>query len=208
MQNSQLLFVDLETTGLDPAVNAPISVGAVVLGGPHDGKHFQGFMRPWPGAIVNAQALAVNGYSYDQIVNWPDPQDTFGNFKDWLCMTHPEPMQVQQVSHFARFDESFLREWFVKHTDATLYGALFCPPICTIDVIKQTWPDHNNGQWPRKGGHKLTFQYEYHFGASYKDAHTELADCYAARAVYLLADKVSGRNQWRDYHKHIPTTPQ
>lgn len=203
-----LLFIDLETTGLSPAVNAPITVGALVLGGEHDGAVFQGKMRPWDGANINAVALQVNGYQFEEIMDWPRPADTFEEFRDFLCDTHPEPLQVHPVGHNVKFDESFLREWFITHTDAALYGSLFAPALCTIEVIKQTWPKHHSGAvWPKKGGLKLTFQYEWHFGTQYEGAHTELADCYATRALFLHADRESGRNAYAGYHHLIPKPP-
>lgn len=200
------LFIDFETTGLSADRHAPISLAALILGGPNDGTVFQARMRPHMGAEVDAWALQINGYTFSQLMTFSLPSDVFADFADFLQRTHPDKTLITPVGHNIKFDEAFMRAWFTRHGSPDLYGFTFGPSECTIDILKTTWPTHAGTHWPKKGGLKLTFQYEWHFGEQYADAHTELADVYATRALYLLADRHSGRNHFADYHHYIPNT--
>lgn len=66
MTTDNLLFLDTETTGLDPAIHEPIEVGAVLCSPDGDiVMEYSVRMQPSPGAIERAEpkALEVNGYT-------------------------------------------------------------------------------------------------------------------------------------------------
>lgn len=201
-----LLFIDKETTDLSPAVGAPIEISALVLGGEHDGKDFTAKMRPFDGAKINPFALEANGTTYDEIMTRPCPREVFANFQDWLNMTHPAPLIVRPAGYNYKFDEGFLREWYCRYATGDIYGHTFTTAVEVMDVIKMTWPHHVGTTFPKKGGMKLTFQHQYHFGTVHDKAHTALADCLATRALFLHADRTSGRNEYQQYHHYIPST--
>lgn len=203
-----LYIIDKETTGLNPALNAPIEISCLVLGGEHDGKNFTGKMRPFTGARIEAPALAANGYDYEEIMAWPEPSEVFANFNEWLLMVVPANQTARPCGYNFKFDDAFLREWYCRHGDATQYSFTF-DPVCVevMDVIRQTWPEHVGTKFPKKGGMKLTFQHLFHFGREHHKAHTALADCIATRSLFLHADRHSGRNEYADFHQHIPELP-
>lgn len=194
-----ILFIDLETTGLDPSICAPISIAAVMLAGPHHDKRFHARMRPFVGATISPYAMQVNGYDPTAIMSWPDPQEVCEQFREWLDIVAPGE-SVQAAGHYFRFDEGFLREWITRHIDAAYYGNVFAAKyIDTIDIVKATWPDWKS-RWQNC---KLTTQYEAHFGRTLTDAHTELADCLASRDLFLHCDKHSKEPRYADYHSTL-----
>ncbi len=69
----KILWIDTETTGLEPGRHGIIQVaGHVEI----DGVIIDSFkfhMRPLIGTAIEQEALDVHGYSIDQIENFPDP---------------------------------------------------------------------------------------------------------------------------------------
>lgn len=60
-----MLVVDCEMTGLEPTLHSIVSVGAVDLD--HPERQLYEECRTWEGAKVEDEALAVNGFSLEQI---------------------------------------------------------------------------------------------------------------------------------------------
>lgn len=60
----QTLLVDVETTGLDPARHSIIELAMLT---PDGTSHFVQSCRPWIGAAIDPEALAVNGWSAKQL---------------------------------------------------------------------------------------------------------------------------------------------
>ncbi|MBI4450945.1 3'-5' exonuclease [Candidatus Woesearchaeota archaeon] len=82
-----MIVVDVETTGLDPARHAVVSIGAVDV---CDAKRtFYEECRIWDGAAVDDEALAVNGFTREKIAAGKDPNDVIRQFLSWadVCPT-------------------------------------------------------------------------------------------------------------------------
>jgi DNA polymerase III epsilon subunit-like protein len=62
-----MIVVDVETTGTEPAKHAFISIGAVDFSDP--GRQFYGECCIWEGAHIMDEALAVNGYTREEVVD-------------------------------------------------------------------------------------------------------------------------------------------
>lgn len=60
-----MIVVDVETTGLNPDKHSLLSIGAVDFENPE--RQFYEECQIWPGAHVDAKALAVNGFTKEQI---------------------------------------------------------------------------------------------------------------------------------------------
>jgi len=206
--DNQLVFIDLETTGLDTVKHAPITIGALVLGGPNHDLTFHRKMRPWHGAIVDPRAMAVNGYDELEIWSWSSPSQACLDFISWIERICPAPNLLIAAGWNYSFDERFLRSWIFQHYPEAraFYGNTFSENYVEgMTVVKATYPDWSS-RFPKQGGMKLTYQYEYHFGYHYKDAHTEMADCYATRRIVLACDAKRERPIWPEHHPliHLP----
>lgn len=80
-----MIVVDVETTGTDPHKNSILSIGAVDMEKPED--TFYAECRAWDGAHIDAEALAVNGFTEEQA---KDPQKSSETeitkaFFDWFA---------------------------------------------------------------------------------------------------------------------------
>ncbi len=79
-----MIIVDVETTGTNPIKNSLVSIGAVDFNNPD--IRFYEECRMWNGAHIEPAALAVNGFSEDQIrdVNKPEEKEIITRFIQWV----------------------------------------------------------------------------------------------------------------------------
>lgn len=83
MYNRAMIVVDTELSGLDPAKDSILSIGAVELENP--ANTFYGECRVWDGAHVHDEALAVNGFTREQAYdpNKPSEAQLIASFIEW-----------------------------------------------------------------------------------------------------------------------------
>lgn len=123
---SQCLFAiwDVETTGLDPAVDRVVEVG-LVLCTPQE-IMLRASLFVDPGMPIPPSATAVHGIT-DLDVAWApnllEALETMGNLM-------PQPPDFY-VAHNARFDSAFL-------------GLQERPWICTLAMSRQAYPDRSH----------------------------------------------------------------
>ncbi|KAA8922638.1 exonuclease domain-containing protein [Thermoplasma sp.] len=79
-----MIFIDVETTGLDPIKCSMISIGAVVYERPSIRFYMEA--RPDPGAVVEDGALAVNGFTREYIYSLGNAMyDMIQAFSEWYA---------------------------------------------------------------------------------------------------------------------------
>ncbi len=79
----KMIVVDVETTGVDFLKNSIVSIGALDFSKPEN--QFYEECRIWEGAEINEEALKINGFSREQIIN-PEKislEETVKKFIDW-----------------------------------------------------------------------------------------------------------------------------
>ena len=114
-----ILYIDFETSGLDPNRAAPLDFAArlcVPEPGLQEIAAFDtGLMRPMAGADITDEALAVNGFKREDLHQGRESMEAAAEFLDWLdAHQGNEEGQVNPVmlaGHNVTFDEAFLRRW-------------------------------------------------------------------------------------------------
>lgn len=133
----KLLFLDVETTGLDPKKNGLIQIAGIVE---IDGQEIEKFnykLKPFPGDLCNAEALKVNGTTIETIKTFEDPISVHKQFTDLLCRhvdTYDKADKFHMVGYNVKFDDQFLREWFTKCANK-YYGSFFFWPGIDVSVL-------------------------------------------------------------------------
>jgi DNA polymerase III epsilon subunit-like protein len=99
-----MIVVDVETSGLAPARHSIVSIGAVDFSAPD--RQFYRECRVWDGAEADPEALAVNGFSMEQIA---DPErmpleQAVAQFCTWAA----EGGDFLLAGHNTHFDYGFL----------------------------------------------------------------------------------------------------
>lgn len=79
-----MIILDVETTGTNPLMHSLVSIGAVDFTHPH--IQFYEECRIWDGAHIEPEALQVNGYSGDEIIDLRKQSETdlVNHFLQWL----------------------------------------------------------------------------------------------------------------------------
>ena len=110
-----MIVLDVEATGTEPAKHSIVSIGALDLANPTNRFYME--CRAWDGAHIMDEALAVNGFSREQVTDKSKPTeaDLTHAFKAWSEGVEERTFAGQNVS----FDRDFLRAAAERagHTD-------------------------------------------------------------------------------------------
>src|SRR5664279_3801894 len=81
--NMSYIMVDIESDGPIPGDFSMICFGAVVVE-PTLSKTFHGQLHPISDHWI-PEALAVSGFTREQVLEFPDAKSVMGQFLSWLC---------------------------------------------------------------------------------------------------------------------------
>ncbi len=115
-----MIVVDTETTGLYPEKHSIVSIGAVFFSEPVSHPLFYEECRIWDGAEVSKAALAVNGFTEEEI---RDPRkqslgDLVRHFLKWV-----EDIPFRTIAgENPSFDRGFLENSCERHGIAWAFG--------------------------------------------------------------------------------------
>ena len=128
------IYIDVETTGLNPEKNSIVHLAAIVE---VDGKKKESFnirMNPGFGEEVNVNR------DYNKNASRVYTQETgfkkFINFLDKFINKYNPLDKFVFIAHNATFDSNFLRTWFTKNNHK-FYGSYFhSANICTMTIAQ------------------------------------------------------------------------
>lgn len=169
--NQDHIFLDTETSGLDPEKDCIISLAAIRTDS--RGKVLASFMeRIDPDREVSKEAAAVNGYDS----NWGGIPFKAAIAKFNRVMVREEDERVVFVAHFADFDRGFIR------SDCRRMGV-------EVPLSTRAWLCTGALVWPylyhdQMRSRKLTDVCEF-FGIPYERAHDAASDAKACMDVYF-----------------------
>lgn len=122
-----MIVLDVETSGTDPEVHSLISIGAVDW---NSDAEFYICGKVWDGAEISDEALAVNGFTREQITNpdygVPFPSEMLAYFERWVRWLYPEGQVVAAGHNVGSFDMQFLKPmtcW--SHRSVDLHSIAF-----------------------------------------------------------------------------------
>jgi len=166
-----LVFIDLETTGLNPLRSDVIEVAAMKV----DEQTlavldiFETRVRPAPGAYVEPRAVELNGFALDVWADAPSGERVFPLLSDFLDGS-------RLVGHNPGFDWAFLKATYYRH-------GLPVPDVdChLLDTASLAWPLLRRGLVPSLSLRELCD----HFGISNCGAHHALRDVVRTYLLFL-----------------------
>ena len=137
----KLLFFDLETTGVDSKNCAIIQLAGIMVEidpennlKPVDAINLK--MKPRKGKTVEQEALAINNYSLNDIMEWENDAVAFKKFMTFIEKHVVRFNSIDKIKlcgyNNSRFDTDFLRQWF-KENDNLYFGSYFW--VDQIDVM-------------------------------------------------------------------------
>jgi DNA polymerase III subunit epsilon len=131
------IFVDVETTGLDCKSNGIIQLAGIIKDGDLVETDFNYQVSPFPDDVIDVKALEVGGHTQESIRGFESADKVFKDFIHTLGLyvdKYNKADKFQFVAYNARFDDSFLRQWFLKNGEK-YYGSFFWfPPIDVMNM--------------------------------------------------------------------------
>lgn len=101
-----MIALDIETSGLDPTKHSIVSLGAVDLDDPTN--QFYDECRVWEGAQVEKEALAVNGFTEEEVTN-PSRKSEAELVRAFVAWATDRPKDRTLGAQNVSFDYEFLR---------------------------------------------------------------------------------------------------
>jgi DNA polymerase III alpha subunit (gram-positive type) len=118
------LYLDLETTGLDPKKNGIVQLAAIYT---EDGEEISTIditMNPSTrrgGVEIDDKALQINKRTRDEIASFQDYDSAFTEFIGWLDQYVDEEVKwdimIPVGFNSSQFDIPFLKEWFAAQDE-------------------------------------------------------------------------------------------
>lgn len=123
----KILWLDLETTGLEPKDHDIIQLAALIEIDGTIVEEVNLFARPMRPENIQSDALAISGWSredLDDLPPWPKTLDKFKKVLAKYVSRYKKEDKLVPAGYFVRFDTDFLREGFRKVRDK-FYGSWF-----------------------------------------------------------------------------------
>ena len=177
------IFIDTETSGLNPKANAILEIGCIVEVD-NTVEEFVIECSPFENDVIDKKALEVNRISKDDLFKRTPPKEAFNNFINFLSK-HIDRYNKRDKFFFlaynAPFDYSFLREFFIKNGDS-YFGSWFFYPAIDVAVLAAM---HLRDERHRMLNFKLTtVAPTLGIDVNLEEAHGALYDTKIMRAVF------------------------
>ena len=121
----KLLFLDTETSGLDPVKHGIIQIAGIIEIDGVEKERFDLTCQLFPGQMMSPQALATNGKTPDEIRAYPNPRETYekliGIFDRYIDR-YNKADKFYMVGQNVAFDHQFLDAWFKNNGSEYLYA--------------------------------------------------------------------------------------
>jgi DNA polymerase III subunit epsilon len=126
-QNNNLVFIDVETTGLDPRKgHRIIEVGAIAMESNQVISEFQSLIQVnYP---IPRHVSKIHGITNDMLFDQPTPEQVYPEVKNFIS-------DSLLVAHNAKFDIGFLRSEFNR-----LNLRINNQSICTLEMSRRRYP--------------------------------------------------------------------
>lgn len=141
MSPVKIVFLDTETTGLDPKKHGIIQIAGAVtreVGGEISViERFNYKLKPHESDEIDPQALGVTGTSLTMIELYDDPRKVHREFLSLLgrhCNKFDKMDKMMFSGYNAAFDYAMMREWFLKCDDKYFGSWFWNPPIDVMNM--------------------------------------------------------------------------
>lgn len=183
------IYIDVETTGIPfPECGLIQLAGAIEIPGAKP-RFFQYRIKPFPGDVIEAEALEVNGITREELETFPAPGNVYKDFIN-LLGTHVDRYDRADKFHFigynAMFDSDHLRAWFEKNDDTYFGSWFYFPPI---DVMNMAAVHLMNRRAEMKDFKLLTVAKELGLAVDETKAHDARYDIALTRKMFKALSK-------------------
>ena len=181
----KLLYLDTETTGVDPKVDSIFQISCIYVDTNDPGLtlSYDYKLAPYKNRYLTPIAKEKTGRTDEEINNFPRQDLVFKEFQEEICSKVDRFNRSDKMfllGYNIAFDDSFLREWFSFNGDR-YYGSYFWnPPLdaMTYAGLKLM------GMRPSLPNFQLTTVYKALTGTEIEGAHDAMADVRATKELF------------------------
>jgi len=183
------VFLDVETTGLDPETCSIFQLSGKIKKGGKE-KEFDFRIRPYKGETIAEAAFLATGVGQQELESYPDSKEVFPKFIELLDefevgKTYADKAYI--IGYNSEFDCRFLRNFFEFHGD-TKYGYRFWWPDLDVAKLAALYLAPQRGNMR---SFKLVSVYKEVFGKEFNNAHNAMSDIKATEELfYYLSNKM------------------
>ena len=185
-----ILFFDVETTGLDHRVNGIHQLAGIIM---IDGvivDKFEYFIRPFAGCEIDSRALEVSNTSYLGLYDYPEEKESFLNFKhkmdDFKAYITPSLNERFFLAGWRspEFDNKFLEALFERNDAKDDFKSFFWSNPIDVKVLATQFLLKER---PKMASFSLVSVAK-HLGVKVNDVllHTAYYDAYLTRKIYEI----------------------
>lgn len=135
---AKVLWLDLETTGLNPFTNGIAQVACLVeIGGEIVDSLCIPYIKPMEKDKVEPQALQVNGITMDQLRNGEEPSAAYATIVrlfDKYIEKYDKMDKFVLAGYFVKFDSDFMRQFFYKNGNK-FFGSYFHGALLEVSTL-------------------------------------------------------------------------
>lgn len=167
--NNRLVFIDVETTGLDPRKgHRIIEIGAIAMENNQSINEFHSLIKV--NYSIPPHVSKIHGITNDMLQNQPGPEQVYPELNNFI-------QNSLLVAHNDRFDVGFLRHEFDR-----LNLIFNNQSLCTLVMSRR--------RYPRLHNYKLGTVYQHLIGEPPADAkrHRALDDARMVAAIWLAME--------------------
>ena len=119
----KVLWIDTETTGLDPVKNGIIQLAGIIEIDNVVKEEFDYLIRPFPSDEMSDEALAISGTAKEELLTSPSYISPITVYRQFIVMLSKYVDKFDKNDKFipagqnVKFDTDFMRAFFVKNTD-------------------------------------------------------------------------------------------
>ena len=133
MKDMKEIYVDVETTGLNPWKHGVWQIACIVHVDGEEKDRFNKNVAPFLRDIIDPETLVTSGMSSDNLRCIKDsPSSVIEDLKKFLIKfvdPYNKEDKFQFIGYNARFDMDFLRVWFSKGGDRYFGSWFWFPPL-------------------------------------------------------------------------------
>jgi len=176
MDDVDLVSIDLETTGLIDGYNEIISISCIAVNEKREiVTQMHAEMKPMHPQRIDDESLKINGYTKEQIMEFPPPAAARSSFMIW-CEHALEGNKIRALAHNWAFDKAFIKLWLGDELFNELFHYHFEDSMVTARYLKRC------GLIPKELSTSLVPMCD-HFNIPFK-AHRSKDDSHAANLLY------------------------
>jgi len=144
------LFLDTETTGLDPQVNAIIEIAGILELNGKIVEEFSWNMRPAKNKVVDPAALVVNGLTQEDLDTYESSTQVYQTFLQMLdsyINKYDSSDKAYFFAYNAGFDQGFIEQWFKDNKNPYLFSYSAWPWI-DVAVLAAVYAEKQRNMLP------------------------------------------------------------